>query len=104
MGIESFCKTLPKICERLNPKRFKKYLDLEEIFSVIFYAFDSDVRLTSAAAEDCLVKLGGLISDRILKSKVANFGRTDFDQKLSTVLKNASLVRDINTRQGSNPK
>ena len=89
--LQTYCKKLPEICHNLSPRRFKKYLDSEEIFMVIFYAYKHDVRLTSVAAEEAMLKLSDQLGNRILRQKVQNLGLPEIEQSLVAVLAGPNL-------------
>nr|XP_039248911.1 uncharacterized protein LOC120326658 [Styela clava] len=69
--IETICRQLPIIGKRLGKRIFKS--NLESFFDIIFYGLQSDVQLTSAAAEDCLLELATFLGPSILRGRIEQF-------------------------------
>ena len=65
---ESFCRRLPDLARGLGKQVFKRHL--ESFFPALFYSFDSEVALTSAAASKAIVFLAGFLGPGILKGRV----------------------------------
>lgn len=66
--IETICKQLPAFARVIKKRPFKN--NLEKFFDLIFYAVDSDVQLTAAAGEQCLVELSKFIGRGILRGRI----------------------------------
>ena len=69
--LETVCKQLPKIASGIGKRSFKMHL--ETFLDPIFEAVGSDVQLTVAAGEDCLVQLGKLVGPSILRGRIENY-------------------------------
>ncbi|XP_065058563.1 uncharacterized protein LOC135686289 [Rhopilema esculentum] len=69
--LETLCSKLPAIAEGIGKRTFKMYL--ETFFDAIFDSLGSDNQLTSAAAEDCLIKLSALLGQNIMRGRVENY-------------------------------
>nr|XP_026694367.1 uncharacterized protein LOC113475084 [Ciona intestinalis] len=68
--VETLCRQLPVLASRIGKKPFKQHIEI--FLDSIFYAASSDVQLTSAAGEECLIKLSKFIGANILRGRVEN--------------------------------
>ncbi|BFZ12449.1 hypothetical protein BsWGS_15488 [Bradybaena similaris] len=68
--VETVCKQLPNLAKGLGKRPFKMYLEM--FLDVIFEALDSDVALTSAAANQCIVELSLLLGPGIVRGRIEN--------------------------------
>ena len=65
---ETICNQLPIFASIVGKRAFKTYL--ESLFDLIFYSLDSDIPLTSVAAENCLLQLSKFLGQGILRGRV----------------------------------
>ena len=88
--LETLCNKLPMIAEGIGKRVFKMHL--ESFFNAIFDALGSDNQLTSAAAEECLIKFSSLLGQNILRGRVENY-HPHFVQQLDAVIGSRGLLR-----------
>lgn len=69
--LETVCKQLPKIANRIGKRSFKMHLEI--FFDHIFRAISCDVQLTVAAGEECLIQLGKFLGFGILRGRIENY-------------------------------
>ncbi|XP_076807536.1 uncharacterized protein LOC143450754 [Clavelina lepadiformis] len=69
--LETTCKLLPTLASRIGKRAFKMHI--ETFFDAIFYALSSDVQLTVAAAQDCLIGLAKFLGASILRGRIENY-------------------------------
>ncbi|CAG5132048.1 unnamed protein product [Candidula unifasciata] len=68
--VETVCKQLPNLAKGLGKRPFKMYLEM--FLDVIFEALDSEVVLTSAAAQHCIIELCLFLGSGIVRGRVEN--------------------------------
>ena len=71
----------------------------EELFNILYYSYKSDTRLTSAAAEQTILKLSNLLGERILTQKIKNLDRPDLDQAFSSIIKSPNLIKNVESQK-----
>jgi len=84
---ETVCQKILSVAQSWTGKRFKRHLEEDHVFRVIFNSYQNEVQLTSVAAEECVIGLSQLLGAKIFLGRAGSYLMPDYVEMVDKVMR-----------------
>merc|ERR1712127_962016 len=84
---ETVCQKILSVAQSWTGKRFKRHLEEDHVFRVLFNSYQNEVQLTSVAAEECVIGLSQLLGAKIFLGRAGSYLMPDYVEMVEKVMR-----------------
>lgn len=97
---ETVCQKILSVAQSWTGKRFKRHLEEDHVFRVLFNSYQNEVQLTSVAAEECVIGLSQLLGAKIFLGRAGSYLMPDYVEMVDKVMRMRGGSYDSFSRNG----